>query len=594
MTVFDILWTPQRAEFLEGGNTTKGLVTNSSFIPTATCPVRLDTRKGHDYDRRNETVDWLVVRNYVFPEPNHGLYFSEPTPAPFIVTSPSDITYAENAPNNVLRWNVTDTDPSFYLLYRDQSLIDNSSWFNGIWTTITVDGLTIGNYDFTIFFFDTMNHWISDQVWVTVEESQPPSIIFSPDDLTYEEGIRGLNLTWTATVASPSFYLVFRNHTEILNMTWQSAVPVTVSVENLTAGLYNFTIVFFEFNNKSSGSTCWVDVEEALPPELYWGPDSFTIEQNYTGYYLDWAASDISPSHYVVYRNDVSIQTGTWVSSYYSWDAVVISLDGLSVGLYNYTIVYFDLLGLSTSHTVWVTVEPNQPPTIWESPADLVYEEGYTGNELYWYVDDGDLSHCDVYRNGTYLFTMTYWWYWGIYIDVDGLAVGSYLYRIEVFDAVNNSVTDEAWVFVEPPNVPVIVKFPLNRTYVEGTIGFANLSWTAVDSDPSSVVIYHNGLILIDTPWFSNFAVELRLQDLSIGVHTYTIVFSDIIGNSASHTVWVTVLEATTSSSSSTPLPSSSDHSSDHSTSTSSPFIGIELVLIGLCFSMIFIRRRSS
>ncbi len=83
-------------------------------------------------------------------------------------------------------------------------------------------------------------------------------------------------------------------------------------------------------------------------------PDNIEYNEGETGNEIDWIPIDDFPRDYEVLSNDSVIQSGQWNST--EW--ITINVDGLSVGVYNYTIWIDDQSGQTNVDTVWVTVLP--------------------------------------------------------------------------------------------------------------------------------------------------------------------------------------------------------------------------------------------
>ena len=69
-----------------------------------------------------------------------------------------------------------------------------------------------------------------------------------------------------------------------------------------------------------------------------------------------------------------------------------------------------------------------------------------------------------------------------------------------------------------------------------------SLSWNVSDLQPNVYVIYINGSVIASGTWNSETPINLALGRMSFGAYNYTIVVSDSAGNSASDTVWVSVV----------------------------------------------------
>ncbi len=89
-------------------------------------------------------------------------------------------------------------------------------------------------------------------------------------------------------------------------------------------------------------------------------PGNIEYNEGETGNEIDWIPIDDFPRNYEVLFNDSVIQSGQWNST--EW--ITINVDGLPVGVYNYTIWIDDQSGQTNVDTVWVTVLPAVIPEI--------------------------------------------------------------------------------------------------------------------------------------------------------------------------------------------------------------------------------------
>ncbi|MBN2151350.1 MAG: hypothetical protein JW839_07895, partial [Candidatus Lokiarchaeota archaeon] len=90
-------------------------------------------------------------------------------------------------------------------------------------------------------------------------------------------------------------------------------------------------------------------------------PDDVTYEEGTTGNAITWRVTDASTgaTAYSVYRNGTQVNTGSWVPG----NIVVIPIDGLLKGEYNFTIVAMDGFGGSIQDEVVVVVVGSTPST---------------------------------------------------------------------------------------------------------------------------------------------------------------------------------------------------------------------------------------
>ncbi|MHA1746690.1 MAG: hypothetical protein ACTSWW_11870 [Promethearchaeota archaeon] len=119
-------------------------------------------------------------------------------------------------------------------------------------------GIIVGGYG-TLAFEDT-DYWVYAGRNYTIDydfsleylyfdmngvESGDAISITNPEDLTYEIGQTGHNITWEVTdvsVATPK-YTIYRNGTINATGSWISDTPIIVNLDPLDVGIYNFTII---------------------------------------------------------------------------------------------------------------------------------------------------------------------------------------------------------------------------------------------------------------------------------------------------------------------------------------------------------------
>jgi len=185
------------------------------------------------------------------------------TTLPLFISHPSDFSYEEGTTNNEITWIVGDANPLSYTVTRNGASIVSTSW-DGNSITIDIDSLSSGVYTFNCKVYDKAGNSANDIVEVTVFETINP-LIDHPADISYEEGTTGHSISWTATDANPGTYVVYLEGTELGSDSWTSGVPITIYIDGLSEGSYNFTIVVFDTSGNQAIDTVIVNVNPAIP-----------------------------------------------------------------------------------------------------------------------------------------------------------------------------------------------------------------------------------------------------------------------------------------------------------------------------------------
>ncbi|OLS22494.1 MAG: hypothetical protein HeimC3_30350 [Candidatus Heimdallarchaeota archaeon LC_3] len=175
--------------------------------------------------------------------------------------SPDDLSYTEGSIGHNITWTAYDNNPVNYTLLRNSIEIENNSWISGDPLKFNVDGLVEGTYNFTLMVYDKDGLYAVDTVILMVVRLLITPRTNSPDDVTFLEGIQGINLTWIGIDDNPSTYIIYLNGTLFLQGSWENNSKISFSLENLQTGEYNFTIVLFDLDDLTITDTVFVIVK---------------------------------------------------------------------------------------------------------------------------------------------------------------------------------------------------------------------------------------------------------------------------------------------------------------------------------------------
>ena len=108
---------------------------------------------------------------------------------------------------------------------------------------------------------------------------------------------------------------------------------------------------YFYHIYKTDSANVEPSAADITPPTID-HPDDITFAFGATGFKITWTASDAYPDVYDVKRDGSVVQSGEWT------DTIVVSLDSLPAGRYNYTCTVKDFNNNINQDTVQVTVTP--------------------------------------------------------------------------------------------------------------------------------------------------------------------------------------------------------------------------------------------
>ncbi len=181
-------------------------------------------------------------------------------------------------------------------------------------------------------------------------------VVTSPDDFEYEEGVTGYSIEWGFFGPQPKNYSILLDDVVIRKgLCNSSAETITITVDGLSVGIFNYTIQIHDYNNNTKSDTVFVTVSEPLVPTIN-HPEDFVYYVGQNESIINWFPDDLSLYYYELFKNDSLILTHYWVPN--EPTSVTLNVGNLPVGMYNYTIHVFDKLMQSVSDTVIVQVLP--------------------------------------------------------------------------------------------------------------------------------------------------------------------------------------------------------------------------------------------
>lgn len=177
-----------------------------------------------------------------------------------------------------------------------------------------------------------------------------PPVVSSPDDLQFLDTQSGNQITWVVSGNLPSMYRVYKNGTVVDDGTWIVGDRITTNVDTQVGGVWNWTIAVYDDSGAWITDTVLVRVTDTVAPVIT-NMGDVTYPEGELGAVAVWNATDYRPSSYTIYRDGVELESGAWDGS-----SIVLSVEALTQGTYNYTCVVYDAFANHASSTVMVTV----------------------------------------------------------------------------------------------------------------------------------------------------------------------------------------------------------------------------------------------
>jgi len=465
---------------------------------------------------------------------------------PPTINNPPEMIYEWNHSSHFINWTANDANPFMYEIENSTGYIVESGAWDGSMISFNVSYLPIGNHTYKCKVIDKFMNNASSNARVIVTPLIAPSLSH-PVDINYESGQTGNNISWIAyDLSNPSnafMYEVLNNSVPYTSGAWTDFVPISVDIDNLLPGLYNFTIIVNDTDGNVAIDTVNVTVTSGPPPVFTGIPTDKGLIEGSTGNFIIWQANSTSQcENYTIYLDSVQVKFGNWTDN--QSISYLIDDDSLAAGIYYYVLRVYNIFGFAEDE-VRVEIVDVTDPIISDLP-DVEYIEGSTGNELVWTTSD---LHPDTYRiyvdyGSGYVLEDVGTWDTNVTFDIDGFPYGTNVLFCEVFDEEGNSNYDIVIVTVKDVTAPIFSS-PLPGSYIsdypEGT-EFLWAVWNAYDTHPMIYEILINGSIVSSGPW-SGSSIIHNVGGLAYGTHNFTCIIYDQDGNNASNSFIVNVLD---------------------------------------------------
>ncbi|UCH04767.1 MAG: hypothetical protein JSW05_01015, partial [Candidatus Thorarchaeota archaeon] len=182
--------------------------------------------------------------------------------------------YDSNPQNYTVNVTIIDEDTGYGnssdpLMHSPQDVVV-TSWAltdpEGDNVTYSLDNVFLGNYTFKITLFDEFGRNATHSLNVSIYKDIRAPTIDSPASFSYEEGHTGYSLEWSAEDNNPLSHNLTRNGELLLEGIWRGE-NISIGVDGLSVGVYQYEVTFTDFFNQSSSAIVTVTVlADAVAP----------------------------------------------------------------------------------------------------------------------------------------------------------------------------------------------------------------------------------------------------------------------------------------------------------------------------------------
>ncbi|MGM0687211.1 MAG: hypothetical protein ACQET3_09605, partial [Promethearchaeati archaeon] len=263
--------------------------------------------------------------------------FTTDDPPAILLTTPANNTAVQDG--TLLDVNVTDDDTDVVLYSWGTT---NHTWEEPY--QITINGV-VGSKHLDVYANDTWGHWSHKHYIFELDNDAPEISLDAPGNGTLQPAGVLVNLTISENNPEDVLYH-WDDASTNETTTWFPSIPM------IADDGWHTLHVYATDQASNSAYVNYTFLVDATAPAV--DPvDDISFHEGTTGHEIAWSASDVHPHSYTIYRNGSLYDNGDWTDT---GDVITVDLDGLSLGTFNFTVVFADEVGNTMSDTVIVTV----------------------------------------------------------------------------------------------------------------------------------------------------------------------------------------------------------------------------------------------
>jgi len=361
---------------------------------------------------------------------------------PPTTSSPDDITIMEGDDSQSFSWFVDDDNRDHYEIWINGELIAYEDWLVGdIALGNELIDLLPGVYTYTLILFDMDGLNTTDSVIVTVLPDITPPEIQYYWGTSYIHGELDNFIVWGIYDDNPLYYELYVDGMYIDTFAWtEQFVEVSFNVDGLDVGDHQFELIAYALGGNVSAIVGVYVLPDTIP--FVSNPSDVSYSYGSVGNTITWTAADPYLEYYEIMIDGNYYEVGPLS---YPVDTIVVNIDGLDIGSYEFTITVSNL-GFNATDTVFVTVNPNNPPGFL-MPTDLIMLEGTSDRTILWTVYAvSQIIGYEIYLDGILQISQP-WSDPEISIQVDTHPIGTYEYTLIIIGYGVNA-TDTVMVHV--------------------------------------------------------------------------------------------------------------------------------------------------
>ena len=361
--------------------------------------------------------------------------------------------------------------PDIIILRINGIVINTSYWTSGELITYIIESPDIGNYNISYEIGDRNGNIFSGNAYFEIYDSVAPAIMTNAEDKDIELG-NAFGTEWIINDISNFSYTLKMNNKIILSSSSSDEIVFEYNFHPNQIGIYRFEFTVRDISENLNNFSFTITVQDTIKPIIQDLENTTLIIVEEV--FIAWIVTDASETG--IYN--LKIDGEQFIEE--NWNVsrkIGFQFNEPEIRSYLLVLKLIDSSNNTNEYSIILEFIIDDLEPVLNSPDDIAYLLGETGNRINWEIFDDNPLNYSIYFEGRLIEVGSYIDNNQVVINVDELTKGIYNFTIEASDKYGNSNHDTVLVTVINADLLKIngsdwINIILTFSAVSGFIGF--------------------------------------------------------------------------------------------------------------------------
>ena len=306
--------------------------------------------------------------------------------------------------------------------------MNTNYWASGEPIIYNIENPAIGSYNISYDIGDKNGNIFSGNVYFEIFDTMAPAITTNAIDKTIELG-NAFGTEWLINDFSNFSYILQMNNEVILSSSSHGEIAFKYSFHPNQIGIHEFEFIVRDISGNLNNFSYVITAQDTIKPIIQ-GLENTTLVIS-EEVYIAWTVTDASETG--IY--DLKIDESQFIED--NWNVsrkIGFQFNEPELRSYLLVIKLTDSSNNTNEYTITLEFVIDDLKPLFNSPDDITYLLGETGNTINWHIFDDNPLNYSIYFEGRLIEVGSYIHDSWVTVNLDELTKGIYNFTIEAFD----------------------------------------------------------------------------------------------------------------------------------------------------------------